>query len=770
MTAPAVVAFYAYKGGTGRSMALAHTAWALARKGYRVVAIDLDLSAPSLGQMFAVHTEVPVAGFVEHLLGWRLGKTRPVLDLLREVPLDPKAHGALYLLTAGLMDSPYLETLSTIAWRSLVQNQWAADSPQGNIFEGDSFFGQLFGEIHKTVRPDVILIDAPTGLNDTANVVLRHLADVAVVIFGLGAVQLQGIARVVSLLTFEQQGKLVAGSAPRPDVFAIASMVMHPRTGSAHIKKVSSAFEFLDRVRLDAIKSAGFVDQDSDIDRSSQDIATIGYDERLVDLDCLDTRDEPATNQFSMFDDLVRYVEGALPAPPTKSLLGGGAKQRLLGELSDQYRSFAEQDPRQEFERMFLRTQHLASVKGPRLSLVLGGKGSGKTALFRYLTEVSDPNYRAVGVHGPGIGIGSDALSALQELAPMDVVWRTYTLHALRLRFPEFPQDDSISNALDLFARLGREPGVLVGLGAVLSAPDFALRVDRALRDMDHTLGRQVIVCFDGLDSAFKADVAKREKGTIALFEAWQATFSHLVNIDAKIFLRTDLWERLSFPEKSHFKGRDLKLNWDSRDLWRLVVKRALLSQQFANWFSTSLEAPTIALEAIETSGELFLYPYVDLLIEKHIWAGKNSLSRTWTMRRLADARGTVYPRDLLTLIQEAIRSERERLLGGQRVSEEAAISRQSLAEALTPTSRQRVEGLLEELPEVRDVVEALRGLPATANLEMLREALADRVDEKLDVLEKAGVVSLDIRSDEVYYTFPELYRHGLSMSRPGPK
>jgi len=38
-----IATFYSYKGGTGRSMALANFAWILAASGKRVLAIDWDL-------------------------------------------------------------------------------------------------------------------------------------------------------------------------------------------------------------------------------------------------------------------------------------------------------------------------------------------------------------------------------------------------------------------------------------------------------------------------------------------------------------------------------------------------------------------------------------------------------------------------------------------------------------------------------------------------------------------------------------------------------
>ena len=45
-----IITFYSYKGGTGRTMALANTAWILAANGYRVLAADWDLEAPGLGR------------------------------------------------------------------------------------------------------------------------------------------------------------------------------------------------------------------------------------------------------------------------------------------------------------------------------------------------------------------------------------------------------------------------------------------------------------------------------------------------------------------------------------------------------------------------------------------------------------------------------------------------------------------------------------------------------------------------------------------------
>src|SRR6185369_5285985 len=45
-----IVTFYSFKGGVGRTMALAHVAWILASAGYSVLAVDWDLEAPGLAE------------------------------------------------------------------------------------------------------------------------------------------------------------------------------------------------------------------------------------------------------------------------------------------------------------------------------------------------------------------------------------------------------------------------------------------------------------------------------------------------------------------------------------------------------------------------------------------------------------------------------------------------------------------------------------------------------------------------------------------------
>jgi hypothetical protein len=191
-------------------------------------------------------------------------------------------------------------------------------------------------------------------------------------------------------------------------------------------------------------------------------------------------------------------------------------------------------------------------------------------------------------------------------------------------------------------------------------------------------------------------------------------------------------------------------------------MKRALNSKNFQDWCSKAVAMPELTADAVETAGELALHPYLDRLFDHHIWTGKNSLSRNWILRRLADAKGVIYPRDLICLIRESLEKECDRISESLRLSEVAVISRQSLPEALAPTSRQRVDAVREEYPDLGAVLERMRGIDARGEIENLRQRIEDNA---LNLLSDAGAVRLE----DGNYVVPDLYRHGLDMPRKGP-
>ena len=75
-----VITFYSFKGGVGRTMALANVAFRLADvHALDVVAVDWDLEAPGLHTFFGVSSETASAsrGVLDYFEEWRAAVQRP---------------------------------------------------------------------------------------------------------------------------------------------------------------------------------------------------------------------------------------------------------------------------------------------------------------------------------------------------------------------------------------------------------------------------------------------------------------------------------------------------------------------------------------------------------------------------------------------------------------------------------------------------------------------------------------------------------------------
>ena len=160
-----VVTFYSYKGGVGRSFALANIAVLLARWGYRVLCIDWDLEAPGLHHYFApMLTDPPERGVIDLVDDFRVGQLRPA-----EYPVQLTGGDPVSLIAAGADDAGYLKKVQAIDWAQLY----------------DDGFGDYLEQCRAqwTSDYDYVLLDSRTGASDIAGICTAHLPDRLVVLF-----------------------------------------------------------------------------------------------------------------------------------------------------------------------------------------------------------------------------------------------------------------------------------------------------------------------------------------------------------------------------------------------------------------------------------------------------------------------------------------------------------------------------------------------------------------------------------------------------------
>jgi cellulose biosynthesis protein BcsQ/tetratricopeptide (TPR) repeat protein len=206
-----VVTFYSYKGGTGRTMALANIAWILASNGYRVLAADWDLESPGLHRFFAPFLDNEVSDapgiidmvrdyewHVKEALQVRSG-TDEANEGLRSAHIAQDARiqrfaiplkhwtfpegGSLDFLSPGRQNKDYLATLSSLDWDNFYKQ-----------LSGGAFLDALRRELKSNY--DYALIDGRTGLSDLADVCTVHLPDVLVDCFTLSNQGVDGAAEV----------------------------------------------------------------------------------------------------------------------------------------------------------------------------------------------------------------------------------------------------------------------------------------------------------------------------------------------------------------------------------------------------------------------------------------------------------------------------------------------------------------------------------------------------------------------------------------------
>lgn len=217
---PFWVSFYSYKGGVGRSMALANLAALLARRGRNVFMVDFDLEAPGLDSFQEFGVEARREGVVEY--AYEFQKTRRAPELppyVQECKFKSKVRGKVWLMSSGRKDEAYNAKRTELNWEKFYQEG-----------VGEPFFDNWKAAVQRIYKPDYVFVDSRTGLTDVGGICTLQLPDLVVLLFGLNDQNLHGITAV--LQTIRQ-----APSIKPPQVLPVATPVPNlPRDETGLLK------------------------------------------------------------------------------------------------------------------------------------------------------------------------------------------------------------------------------------------------------------------------------------------------------------------------------------------------------------------------------------------------------------------------------------------------------------------------------------------------------------------------------------------------------
>src|ERR1035441_4978538 len=177
--------FYSYKGGVGRTLALANVAWLLANhhsEPARVLAMDFDLGAPGLSHVLGMRKTQETAGLVDYVTEYLHSAAIPDISAF----IHKTSYDRIDLIPAGCMDSDYQRRLESINWKDLYDEAF-----------GYELIEKLKSDISAiTPEYDYVLIDSLTGYSDVGGICVNQLADAVVLLFRLNRQNVEGISKV----------------------------------------------------------------------------------------------------------------------------------------------------------------------------------------------------------------------------------------------------------------------------------------------------------------------------------------------------------------------------------------------------------------------------------------------------------------------------------------------------------------------------------------------------------------------------------------------
>lgn len=209
-----VITFYSYKGGTGRSMALANVACLLAqRQAGSVLMVDWDLEAPGLHRYFRERFKVELGGAdVDRALDERPGLIDLFLELdrtTRDMQSGDEAQSeesarkmlrgldlqrfivrtdipSLHLLKAGRFSEEYAPRVNSFDWVGLYQRSpWLIRALSERL----------------TQEYRYVLIDSRTGLTDISGICTMLMPERLVVVFTPNRQSLTGVLELIRRAT-----------------------------------------------------------------------------------------------------------------------------------------------------------------------------------------------------------------------------------------------------------------------------------------------------------------------------------------------------------------------------------------------------------------------------------------------------------------------------------------------------------------------------------------------------------------------------------------
>lgn len=457
----------------------------------------------------------------------------------------------------------------------------------------------------------------------------------------------------------------------------------------------------------------------------------------------------------------------------------------------------AESDTR--FENCFIGTDMLRHVLRAQHSLVLGSKGSGKSAAFRLLCtdkeklrplfpkEYTDvfcvPVYGLYNEEyvysGEFRDMKPDSIDEFRYFWLMIIGLKTVTILAdepkiktlvsksknVKLKeayktIQQVVEDLCLGQEKSTVGRLKQKVMQIVKptvreqqtneAPQLILSEDFrhktGMSITTALDKIDTILQETNCIAWlmlDKLDILFIDDFDKLKASITGLVQLLIEQSNRFKNIHFKIFLRSDIYRQLRIVNKSHLVSYTSEMKWTDSLLLKLLVSRAIAEPVVREYCEEMTGDPVTVADVINGTEEDVL-KYFYTIFESTMGSDNTDpdvpFLHTWMLRNLTDGMSNVYPREQIHLGNLAVEKQIEfnRKEGEHQSSR--LISSPALREAFAQLSIYRCDTYLySEFPHLAKHFDVFRG---SSQMTFTREELY-KLFEKLEPNGDEGIRSI---------------------------
>lgn len=475
--------------------------------------------------------------------------------------------------------------------------------------------------------------------------------------------------------------------------------------------------------------------------------------------------------------------------------------------------SFGERVAEQESEKLsnyFIKTQQWESLYNGEIDIIFGAKGSGKSALYTLLLKRTDDfkkrNTILLSAEKP---TGQTVFSDVSDEPPTAekefvTLWKVYFLQVTcdwllnnghnrdgaKLVIDKLiasgliEQKNSlkafVNSAMKFAKRLVNLESVEAGAtveGGITGKITFRTPTEtqrkegyNSVDELIETLNSYLVsknlnfwILCDRLDVAFEQSLELEKNALRALFKVY-LDLEEFANISLKIFLRNDIWNRITkegFREASHIT-RTTNIEWSTNNLLNLIVVRSLENQEI-------IDSLGVNPEEIKSDFEKQKKYYYTLFPNQVDVGEKQSDTFDWIISRVKDGLGYVAPRELIHFYNQAVLEERrEQDISSDKAEPPNIVSRQSIKKSTLEISKVKLEQtIFSEYPHLREHIMAFENQKAEHTLETIAEVWMVDVGKSRALaieLSEIGFIDQKIFKNDSQLKVPFLYRPYLNI------